>query len=52
MPLSVDIIPIEQTAKELPGFVAWLQRLIDAARRIWTNENRRSGPAKNLERRQ
>lgn len=51
MPLSIDVKPIQQTQEEIPYFVAWLNQFIQAMRRVWKKESRRSRPAKNFERR-
>lgn len=51
MHLAIDFRPIEETQDELPRFVAWLEQVIQAMRRVWQKENRRSGPVKIIEHR-
>ena len=57
MNLSVEIKSIAETEQEIPRFVEWLQQAAEALRQVWTQDNfpskrnRRSGPAKIIERR-
>ncbi len=56
MPLSVDIKPIAETEQHLSAFAESLAAIFAAFVRVWrpkpqAKQNRRSRPAKNLERR-
>lgn len=56
--MSIDIRPLVETEPEIPRFVEWLQQVVEALRKVWMQDNfpskrnRRSRPAKIIERRQ
>ena len=58
MSMSVDIRPLAETEPELPRFAEWLQQVMEALRKVGAQDNfpskrnRRSRPAKIIERRQ
>ncbi len=57
MDLSVEVSHIAETEQEIPRFVKWLQQFSIALHKLWkprnsaSKKNRRSGPAKIVERR-
>lgn len=52
MPLSIDLHLIDETSEEFPRFGLWLAQFLRGVTQLWKrNRNRRSGPAKIIERR-